>query len=165
MGTSLVRILTLSAVILASAACYNHRPVPLEAVPPNGDVRLVVTRAGANEVAEVREVPGAAPTIRGKFMGRDGGDLLLRIPVGQRTVGFLSSDIEQTVRVPELEVLQVEQRELDGVRTGLFIAGIAGATTLVLFAIVDAVGGSMTLGDDPPQLENRIPLISIPIGR
>jgi hypothetical protein len=149
-----------------TSGCFRYLPVPLEATPDGQDVRLLVTRQGASELNEVANVDGAVPTLTGTIVSREGRELLLNVPVGQRQDGFHTASINQTIRVPMGEILQVERRELDKAKTGLLLGGAAAGSAFIIFSIMDAFGGDSS-GSPPDLNESRIPIpfLSIPIGR
>ena len=154
----------LAALLLSG--CFRYVPTPVDMTPPGDDVRLLVTRQGADDLAQVTIVESAAPTVRGTFVEREGASMLLRVPVGQRQDGFHTVSLDQTIRIPVSEILQVERRELDVTKTGFLIAGAIGGSVFIIRNIMSAFGESD--GSDPggPE-ESRIPVpfISIPIGR
>ena len=157
--------LALVAGLLGTAGCYRYIPTQLEVTPQGQEVRLLVTRRGAVELAEVTDVDGLVPMLKGRIMGEEGEDLMLAVPVARRQVGFHQARLDQTIRVPQGEILSVEWREFDPVATGLFVAGTAALAGGVIFFIMNSFGNSDTPGDPGPT-ESRIPLplVSIPIG-
>jgi hypothetical protein len=159
---------TLALSLLLLSGCFRYVPVPLEVVPDGEDVRLLVTRQGAFELSEVTNVEtGAAPTLRGTVVGREPETLMVRVPVGARQEGIHTVTLGQTIRVPEGEILQVERREFDAVKTGGLVAGVIGGSVFIIVSIMDAFGGDQTNGDPPQPPESRIPVpfVRIPIGR
>lgn len=167
MNRSLVRVLTLTVLVSSLGGCFRYVPVPLEAVPPGESVRLLVTRQGVSELTEVTEVEGAAPQVQGTLLGLEESTLMLRVPVGARQEGIHTVRLEQTIRIPEGEVLQVERREVDPLKTiGLLAVGVAGGTAMIL-SIMEAFGESSPRRDPSPPEESRIPipLLRVPIGR
>ena len=148
---------------LVSTGCYNYVPTQVEAAPPGEEVRLHVTRDGARELAEVTDVVGAVPEVRGRVIGRDQSDLLLRVPVVQRWEGMSNSGLGQTIRVPTDEILSVERRELDGVMTAVLVTGGVAAATAVLLGVIEAFGRPSS-NPDGPDPDFFLGLFSIPIG-
>ena len=154
----------LAALLLSG--CFRYVPTPVDVAPPGDDVRLLVTRQGANDLAQVTEVEGQVPMVRGTLLEREGANMLLRVPVGQRRDGFHTVSLDQTIRIPVSEILQVERRELDVPKTGFLVAGAIGGSAFIIFSIMNAFGESDGPDTGGPE-ESRIPLpfISIPIGR
>lgn len=155
----------LSTVLLSG--CFSYVPTALDVTPAGEEVRLLVTRQGAAELAQVTDVSTEVPTLRGTVLEREPETLMLRVPVGQRQMGFHTASLDQTIRVPVGEILQVERRELDTGKTALLIGGALGASAFVIFSIMEAFGESPTPGDPTPPEESRIPIpfLSVPIGR
>lgn len=154
----------LAALLLSG--CFRYVPTPVDVAPPGEDVRLLVTRQGAADLAQVTDVEGEVPTVRGTLLERRGAEMLLSVPVGQRRDGFHTVSLDQTIRIPVSEILQVERREFDTPKTAFLVAGAVGGSAFIIFSIMSAFGESD--GSDPggPE-ESRIPIpfISVPIGR
>lgn len=159
----LARALTIGSALPLLAGCYSYSRVPVDSAPLGEDVRLVVTRDGAMDFLNVYETQEAAPTFVGNLEGRESGSLLVRVPVpGDPTSGPSSLQIQQMVRVPMTEVLSLERRTLDPVKTGAVIAGATALGTIIILQILD-VGRNDKLpeGEDP---DFSIGLFRVPIG-
>jgi hypothetical protein len=128
-------------------------------------VRVFVTRQGASELASITTVAGDIPSMDGSVVGTEGTDLLLRVAVGERREGFLSSNLDQTVRVPVGEILSFQRQEFDKLRTGLLVGVAAGVATAVMVYILDPFGTSDSPTDpDPDELRLDMGVLTIPIG-
>ena len=149
--------------LCALPGCYNYEPIRSDVAPVGEAVRLRVTRDGARQLADVTEVLGAAPELRGRIVGRQDQDLLVSVPVARRQDGMHVYSLSQTVRVPTREVLSIERREFDGIRTTLLIAGGTAAATGLLLGVIEAFGRLGGDGDDPDP-DFSVSLFSIPIG-
>lgn len=153
------------AVALACAGCYRYVPAQMEATPPGEGVRVLMTRAGAAELATVTEINGDAPLVDGTVLGVEGSVLLLSVPVAQRHEGFMTSSLKQTIRVPTGEVVSFQRRELNALATGLTIGAAAGVVTAIVFVIAQSVRGSTPDQPiDPDDLLLKLSVFSIPIG-
>ncbi len=159
------------ATVIAGAflltGCYSYTPVPL-AVTPNGqEVRVLITRQGALELVEVTDVQGEVPSVRGQIVSQADREVLMRVPVGQRRDGFHMVDLEQTIRIPAGEILQVERRDFDRGKTVLLGVGFVAGSAFIITSIMKALGGDTSPRPDPGPDEIRIPvpMISVPIGR
>ncbi|MDE0475120.1 MAG: hypothetical protein OXI50_11200, partial [Gammaproteobacteria bacterium] len=118
--------------------------------------------AGAEGFREVYEVNEALTRLRGTVMGRDGGDLLLAVEVAQRQVGFQAIGLEQTLRIPEGEILATERRSLNGLATSAFVGVVAGGVAAILSFILESEGEPLP---PEPDVDLMVPLISVPVGR
>ncbi len=159
--------LLFAAATLALSGCYRYVPTQLEAMPPGEDVRLTMTRQGAFELAEVIEVTAVAPVVRGQIVRTEDQTLLLSVRVGSRQEGLHSVDLSSTIRIPMGEILGVERREFDAVRSGALAVGTAGVAAAVILVIMESFGnGGRPDGPiDPEETWLPIRLFSIPLGR
>lgn len=150
----------------ALSGCYRYVPTQLEAMPAGEDVRLTITRQGAFELSEVTEITAAAPVVRGEVVRTENGSLLLTVPVGNRRDGIHIVGLGSTIRVPVGEILGVERREFDAVRTGVLAVGTAGVAATVILVIMDSFGtaGRPDGPVDPEETRVPIRLLSIPLG-
>jgi hypothetical protein len=152
---------------LSLAGCYTYHAAELDRPPVGEQVRMTVTRAGASEYTEVTGRDEAVPRMEGELVAHDGGHMTLRIPVGNPMLPG-SANVGSLIRIPEGEVLQLEQRELNRTRTALLVAGSTVAATALVLAIMDGFAGGP--GIDPgdgdldarPRPSPRI-LLSIPV--
>jgi len=159
---SRLRLAVVGAGAHLAAGCHSYVPTDLPAVPEGQVVRLMVTRAGSEEVARAREVDELSPTVYGQLVRRESETVLLRIPVDQRTTaaqGGFRLDLGQVVRIPEGEVLAVARQEFSATKTLGLAAATAAAAGFLLYQIFDAFSDTGSDGDDPVLI--RIP---IPIG-
>jgi hypothetical protein len=102
---------------------------------------MIVNRAEVPQIATLTGEGDVAPMVTGKLAGREGGVLLLRVPVTpERSTGLNAPDIAQVVQVPEAAVLAMELGRIDPVRSGLLVGGVAAGATWVLLSIMDAFG-------------------------
>ena len=98
----------------------------------------------------------------GEILSREGSELLLSVPMGQRQEGFHRMQLNQTIRVPLVEIIRADLRKFSTARTGLLIGGGIGASVFLLKAIIQAFG-EVELDNpiDPPEF--NLNLLSIPI--
>lgn len=154
-------------VLVTSSGCYSYTLTQPEAVAPGDGVRVLVTREGAVQLAEVTEVRWEAPVFDGTVVGVEEDDLLLQVPVGERQVGFLTSSLNQTIRVPTSEIVSFQRRSLNTLATGFSIAGAVGfGTALVLYIVSEHRSGEGE-GEPPPpdDLLMRFNIFSLSFGR
>lgn len=161
-GTTVRLIICCAATLFLSSACYRYVPIETATAAPGEPVRVYVTEAGAEGFREVYEVDEALPRLRGTIMGRDGGDLLLAVEVAQRQVGFQAIGLEQTLRIPEGEILATERRSLNGLATSAFVGVVAGGVAAILSFILESEGEPLP---PEPDVDLMVPLISVPVGR
>jgi len=156
--------LAIFAIAVTSTGCFRYVPAQLDTTPAGTGVRIMVTRQGADELASVMDVDDNAPVINGTVESVQGNDLLLHVPVGQRQDGFMVTKINQTIRVPTGEIVSFHRKEFNKTGTAFVMAAGLALVTTVVFFIADPLGNSTTPPDDPPELQLRLGLFSIPFG-
>jgi len=161
-GTTVRQAICIVATLLLSSACYRYVPMEAAAAAPGEPVRVYVTQAGAEGFQAVYEVDQALPRVRGTVVGRDAGDLLLTVEVARRQVGFQAVGLEQTLRIPEGEILATERRSLNGLATSAFVGVVAGGVAAILSFILESEGEAPP---PEPEVDLMVPLISVPVGR
>jgi hypothetical protein len=143
--------LALIALALSCSGCFQYVPAQPETTAPGEGVRVVTTRAGAAELADVSDLADGAPIIDGTLAGVEGQALLLRVPVGRRQDGFMVSAINQTIRIPTSEIVSFQRRQFDKVSTALALAAGAGLVTAVVAFIVKPSGRDETDPEEGPD--------------
>lgn len=129
MKTSIVRW---SAPVFLAAllfpGCFTYRTAELTTVSEGSQVRVHMTRVGFAALPEIPNQSG--PRLAGTLAGQNGGEVLLRIPIGQDA---LDGTIAQQVSIPAAAIVAVESRQLSRLRTGIAIAGgVTAALALYL---------------------------------
>ena len=160
MPNPVLRRFALCAGLLLAPGCYSYVPTDLSLVPPGENLRLLVTRAGSEEVARIMDSDELRPTVRGQFVSREGPSLLLQIPVSRDPEG-IRQNINQIVRIPEGEVLTADRRQFDRGKTALIVAGGVAVGALLIQQIFDTFQDGGDSGTDP---DLYIGLFRIPIG-
>ena len=156
----------LVALALSSPGCFRYVPAQLDTTAPGEGVRVLMTSRGAAELADISDVVEDAPSVDGTVVGVEGQDLLLLIPVGQRQDGFITANLNQTIRIPTAEIVSFRTREFDKVATGLTLGAAAGLATAVVLFIIRPNRSEIQDPDDPPDdLRLDVRLLSLPIGR
>ena len=154
------RILPLAVASVHLTGCFQYVPATLETVPDGQEVRLFVTQEGLSEASAV--TTDGQPIVRGRLVSREADQLFIRVPTAVRQEGFHSAVLGQDVAIPIREIVQVERRQVDGLATGLLVAGTAGVAATVIFVIMEAVSGDDTPPDGGGE-EARVPFFSIPL--
>jgi len=159
-------LICIMAASLASG-CYRYTATDVTAAPAGQAVRILVTRQGASQLAQITPIGAVSGTITGTMAGVEDDDLLLNVSVGERRDGFLTVDLMQTIRVPTGEILSLEKRELDKVGTGFAIAGASALAVGIVFGIIEGFGIGSPPDDGPPvdDFSFDIALLSFLFGR
>jgi hypothetical protein len=156
----------LACVVPLLFGCFSYVPVTVETAPVGQDVRVFVTRSGMLELVERTDAGSSSergPLLAGTLAGRDNNGLILRVPVFGRQA-FSAAPVDQQLPISYGQIVEMELRQLDKVKTGVFVGGTVAALAGTWFGLLDlktkpAVGQ----GDPPPgDEETWIPLFSIP---
>jgi hypothetical protein len=146
------------AAPLLLCGCYRYVPAELGAVPVGQDVRVHLTRQAMIGIEELPDLE--RPLVSGTLVRLESERLFLRVPVAARQVGFHTDLIGQDVGIPTTGIVQLEQRRLDPLGTGLLVAGTAATAAAVITLILESRRGTEDPGP-PPIEELRVPLFSL----
>lgn len=151
-----VRATALLLVTAPCTGCFKYVRDDLGAVGAGENVRVYLNPRG-RAMADLNLLsPGAEPVVSGEVVEREQDHLLLRL------TGLVHTDpyrapLAQDLGVPAGEILQVQSRHVDVLRTAILGGlGAAAAATVVAAIVSDAFGREPIVGQPEPQL--RIPL-------
>ena len=146
-------------VAYLTSACFSYVPVSPAAVPPDEEVRVRVT-----EQAAVRVAPDLGifrNTVEGRLVPVGEDSLSLSVWLGRDYPGTEFENVRRAVVLEREEVLEVRQRRLSPVRTGIAAAGVVALFAVLIDRIIlqeDPNTGDGTLPPPPPPETLRIPI-------
>ena len=153
------RVVALALLVSSVSGCYRYVGAEIVPVARGETVRVHVTQAGTTELRALSA--DAQPVVAGVVMSWADDEVMLRVPDRRGPTVVMGEAIGQDVRIPTHEIVQLERRRVDAVRTGLASAltvAVVGAAVVTILS--DAFGG-----DDlsPPGEDNqlRVPLFSV----
>lgn len=149
------------AVATALAGCYEYTPAQLTPAPPLGeDVRVAVSRQSAEELSEAIDLTDlSTPYLIGVLERADDDALMVRVPLPPSEYGSpRRSDVGQLLRVPRAQILGIERRRFDSVRSSLLVGGLIAGSALILTEIMDTSGSAPESVEGPMLLQLRLPL-------
>lgn len=133
--------LLLSALSLSG--CYAHAPVQVGEVQPGTPVRVRISGAEAERLAEV--LGDERRVLRGNVVEQQGGGLLVRVPgMGSST----AQPLAQQVLLEPSSILELEIRRLDRRRSAGLTAALAVAGGYLMWS--QFANGQQVSGDDKP---------------
>lgn len=154
------RAVALAAALPLLSGCFSYVPAEPASVPAGEEVRVFLTRDAVLELQDA--IPTSGSALRGRITGREDDLLTLRVPVTAPRAGLQAPDIGQDVRIATGQILELQRREFSPARTGLLVAGAAGAASMIILLIMDDAGATPQPGPgDGPEVI-RIPLLSLP---
>jgi hypothetical protein len=156
----------LTAAFLGLAGCYTYTPTPLDSTGAGEAVRLYVSESAQDALSELAPDGRAAEgegRFRGTIVAREADRFLFQLPVAIQEQGAFRSEFGQNVWISTTDVMLVERRDLDPVRTGLMVGlTAAGVAAFIHFITVDAIRpATPSPGDGEGGDESRMPLLQL----
>jgi hypothetical protein len=148
-----IRTIALLCGTTMLGGCYMYSTVSVAAVPVGSDVRTHVTAAEADRVAA--ELGYRSTTLEGRLMGRQqDGQLLVRVPGETFSASGQTQRYYQRIALTPADVLDVQTRKLNMIRTGALAAVGVGALVIIVKGVfsgqtggIPSTGGGTTHND------------------
>lgn len=133
------------------AACYTYVPTTLDAAPVGSHLRVLLTESAGQSLLAFGVQPGRA--LAGQLQGRDADRLLLlvpSVPIGSAAGG---RPLYQQVRLNAADILRVDRRQVDPVRTSVVSAIAAAAVGVAAWQAFSGHGEATPppTGGQPPE--------------
>ena len=150
------------AALATQLACYTYGPATLETVPDGAHVRALITPEAERALLATFGVQQGR-ILSGSLEGREGDQLALLVPSVPFGTGPGSRPLYQQVTLPAADVLRVDVRRVDPLRTGVVVAAAGAAAVLLAW---ESLGGGIFGGgrpDDGPAESVRGWALRIPV--
>jgi hypothetical protein len=134
----------LAGAIALQPACYRYVPAELGAVPLGGHLRAVVHEAAAEQLHATYGISGTM--LDGRLVGRAGDVLTLSVPSVPLGSPLETHALYQEIPLTAADLVGVEVRKLDAVRTGALVAAGAAATAAITAGALSGVFGRTISG-------------------
>ena len=145
------RILLAASVILATG-CYTYVPTRLESVQPGDPIRVRISPEAAERLEPVRLTD--LRIMDGVVVDEASGELFLDTSVGRLDRERGGRAFTQRVNVSLGEILEVESRERDNLKTGALLGALGVAAGLAIVASLQD-GGGLQRPDGGGEIEDR----------
>jgi hypothetical protein len=141
------------------AGCYQYQPVEAPAPSIGEQVKVELTGAGQDRLQATRAIPFSE--LSGSVLSSSTQELLLRVELDSRRLGYGTGTVMDTIRVPREDVREVGVRTLSRNRS-IFAAGVAVVAVAGIYALftADLFSENSTQPRSPPEFL-KIPLSSI----
>ena len=146
------RILLFAGLALASG-CYSYVPARLESVEPGQAVRVRLSPEAADRLESIRLTD--LRIMDGVVVTEGNGELLVDTPVGRLDPLTGSRSFMQRVNVPVGEIVEIEFRERDNLKTGAAVGAAAVAAGIAITIALRGGGGRRDGDPGPGPVEDR----------
>ena len=127
-------------------ACYRYAPIEPANIQHGTSVRARITVPAAERLALLLGAPSGR-VVSGRLVGTYGDTMIVEIPsVMQASMGGSVETLHQRVSLARAEVMELETRRLDRLRTAAAAGAVAVIVGGVLIGALNADRGS----DSPP---------------
>jgi hypothetical protein len=132
------------------AGCYKYVPVELESVPLGTSVRAHLNSEGQASLAERALMK--KETLQGTLVQRDNGTVYfdVRSSSGSSQLGS-NLDLHQRIDVPAEHIIRVDERRIDGLKTGVTVGGIAALSIGAVYLALRGEPSSTTVFPPGPE--------------
>jgi len=151
-----MRAFLLSAPVFI-AGCYTYSPIEPGAARPGMGVRARISGGAAERLAPLLGT-SATRQLTGELIDNEPGVMVVEVPMMvQADVGSSFQTLHQRVSISRGELVELEVRQLDGLRT----VALVGSTAIVVGVVVikalqGTSGGKANPGGGSPP-ETRVP--------
>src|SRR5690606_25218383 len=105
--------------LAALPACYSYAPSDSATLRPGTELRARLSAVEAERLASV--LPGVDRLVEGRVLEANGEGFLLLVPVAQRQTGGSLQTLHQRLWLGRDQVIEVELKRVDRLRTGLLV--------------------------------------------
>ena len=150
----------LAFVLPLLVGCYTYVPIEPAAARPGMSVRARVSTVAASRVAPLLGTPGARLLI-GRLIDTSAAGMIIEVP--SLVPGDVSNSFEtlhQRVSIARSELIEMEGRSLDRLRTGALVGGTAVVLGAALVkSLKSDPGTSHVTPGGPTEIRISIPLL------
>jgi hypothetical protein len=135
-------------LFLPFTACYRYAPVEPASVPPNEEVRVVVTDNAASRL--FKEFGAFSGSLDGHYAQQGSDSVSVSVLIGRVYSGVALESTRQTLFLARSEVVEVQRRVLSRGRTALATAGVLAGFALLVNSVVQSGDPNPDDGEPPP---------------
>lgn len=147
-----------AAGCLLLAGCFTLSPIRTDQELAPGRFRVHLSDSGATHVAGA--LGGRVTVVDGELTGSNADEVVLRVP-SSGNAAFGREVLYQELRLPKREIVGLQRRELDRMRTGLTIGGVAAVAGFLLYRSLSGETGGNPGGGPIGPAESRVPLVRL----
>jgi hypothetical protein len=143
------------------SACYTYAPIEPGNIQPGAGVRVRLSPSAAERLSLLLGTPNGR-VLSGRLVGSYGDTLIVEVPaVVQASYGGSVETLHQRLSIPRTDLVELETRRLDRLRT----TAAAGAVAVIVGAVVLGALDNDRGADSPPgdggSNDARLPLVRV----
>lgn len=151
-GHDALRAVRFAATLLAPCmpllhGCYIYQPVSPAELAPGEEVRVRVT---TEAVARADSVIAVDREMVGTFAGLEDDDFLLDVALETGQSGFRQEGLSQRLDLRIQDLLDVERRSIDQVRTGAVLGAVGAVAAIAAVSAFSKSGGNTSTTPPTP---------------
>jgi hypothetical protein len=124
------------------SACYRYAPIEPANIQPGTGVRARISVAAAERLSLLLGTPSGR-VLSGRLIGSSGDTMIVEVPsVMQASTGGSVETLHQRVAIARADLVELETRRLDRLRTTAVVGGIAVAVATIVITALDKDPGS-----------------------
>ncbi len=127
--------------------CYVYQPVSLAELAPGEEVRVRVT---TEAIARADSVMAVDREMEGTFAGLEEDDFLLDVAIETGQSGFRQEGLSQRLDLRTQDLLDVERRSIDQVRTGAVLGAVGAVAAIAALSAFSKSGGNTSTTPPTP---------------
>jgi len=158
-----LRWLTIGGLLATSAACYRYVPTTMEAVQAGDHIRAMLS---AEAQQDLQDRVGLDLRILDGQLLEDGDQVVVSVPTVKLESSFGAQSLHQNIDVPRRDIVRVDVRQLDKVRTyGLIGLGVGVVALVSVKAFGESGPGSPDGGGGVPPEHIQGVVLKLPVIR
>ena len=143
------------------SACYRYAPIEPATIQPGTPVRARVSVPAAERLALLLGAPSGR-VLSGRLVGTYGDTLIVEVPsVMQASMGGSVETLHQRVSISRAELVELETRRLDRLRTTAAAGAVAVIVGTIVLSALDNDRGSDGPPGDGGGNDTRRPLVRV----
>ena len=140
------------------SACYTYAPIEPGRVQPGTGVRARISPAAAEQLSLLIGTP-TGRVLSGRLVSSSSDTMIVEVPsVMQASTGGSVETLHQRVAIARADLVELETRRLDRLRTTAVVGGIAVAVATIVITALDKDPGSGGLSGNGGGPDARLPV-------
>lgn len=145
--------------------CYRYAPIEAATIQPGAGVRVRISAPAAERLSLLLGTPSGR-VLSGRFVGTNGDTMIVEVPSVMQASMTMSpggsvETLHQRVSIARTELVELETRRLDRLRTAATTGAVAVIVGAVVLGALDANRGSDSPPGEGPGNDTRLPVLRV----